>query len=87
MTLLIKYFGKFKSKTPQRYYIDKSYTKWNHNVIGKVLEIGGGRDERYTKKSITLDISNKFNPDILASGYKLPFKDNAFDTIALEFLF
>jgi len=64
-----------------RYYINKSYARWSHNVKGRVLEIGGGRDERYTKNSITLDISNNFNPDILASGYNLPFKDNAFDTV------
>lgn len=67
--------------SPQRYYINKSYAQWDHNVNGKVLEIGGGRKERYTKDSITLDISNKFNPDILASGYNLPFKDNVFDAI------
>lgn len=81
MNPLIKYIGKFELKSPQRYYIDKSYAQWKHNVKGKILEIGGGRNERYTKNSVTLDISNNFNPDILASGYKLPFKDNVFDTI------
>lgn len=81
MNPLIKYIGKLELKSPQRYYIDTSYGQWNHNVNGKVLEIGGGKDERYTQNSVTLDISNNFNPDILASGYNLPFKDNVFDTI------
>ena len=70
-----------KMETLGRYYINKSYAKWNHNVKGKVLEIGAGRDEKYAKNSITLDINNRFNPDILATGYKLPFNDNVFDTI------
>jgi SAM-dependent methyltransferase len=68
-------------RTPARYYVDKSYATWSHNARGRALEIGGGRIERYTKDSLTLDIDGKFNPDILASGYNLPFKDNAFDTV------
>jgi len=90
MNRLTKYMRKLQWKNPEtlaRYYINKSYAKWNHNVRGMVLEIGGGRNERYTENSITLDISNNFNPDILASGYNLPFKDNVFDTIvAIEVL-
>ena len=79
----MKLIQKIKIKNAEslgRYYINKSYAQWCYSVKGKVLEIGGGKDERYTKNSITLDISN-FNPDILASGYNLPFKDNVFDTI------
>ena len=64
-----------------RYYLNEDYAKWKYNIQEIVLEIGAGRLERYTKKSITLDISRKFEPDILASGYDLPFKDNVFDTI------
>ncbi|MCK4735028.1 MAG: class I SAM-dependent methyltransferase [Methanophagales archaeon] len=84
MNRLVKYIEKHQWKKPEtfgRYYINKSYAKWNHNVRGRILEIGGGRIERYTKNSITLDISSIFDPDILASGYNLPFKDNVFDTI------
>jgi len=82
-----KIVRKRKLKTLARYYIDRKYAKWNHNVRGMILEIGGGRNERYTENSITLDISNNFNPDILASGYNLPFEDNVFDTIvAIEVL-
>ena len=65
----------------QRYYIDKDYARWCHNIRGIVLEVGGGRLERYTKESITLNINSNFDPDILASGYILPFKDDVFDTV------
>ena len=84
MNQLTKYIGKLQWKNPEtwgRYYINKSYTRWNHNVRGNVLEIGGGRRERYTKNSITLNISSEFEPTILASGYNLPFEDKTFDTI------
>lgn len=78
---LVKHVEKLEFKTLGRYYVNKSYAIWNHNARGRVLEIGGGRIERYIKNSITLNISSNFEPDILASGYSLPFKDNAFDTI------
>jgi SAM-dependent methyltransferase len=84
MNRVIKYIGTLQWKKPEslgRYYVNKSYKRWNQNVRGKVLEIGGGRVERYAKKSITLDINSNFNPDIIASGYNLPFKDNTLDTI------
>lgn len=64
-----------------RYYINKSYAKWDHNLKGKILEIGGGKNVRYCKNSTTLNLDSTINPDILASGYNLPFADNAFDTI------
>lgn len=86
----MKCVTKLQWKNPEtlgRYYINKSYARWNHNVGGKVLEIGSGRIERYTKNSLTLDMDSKFNPDILASGYSLPFKNNTLDTmVATEVL-
>jgi SAM-dependent methyltransferase len=81
MNPLLRYIGKLGLKTPGRYYVNKSYARWNHNVKGKILEIGGGRAEKYNKNSIILDIDPNLNPDIVASGYNLPFKDDAFDTI------
>jgi len=81
MKLLLRCIGKLELKTPGRYYVNKSYARWNHNVKGKMLEIGGGRTEKYNKKSIIVDIDPTLNPDIVASGYNLPFKDNAFDTV------
>lgn len=84
MNRLIKHIRKLQWENPEtwgRYYINRGYTRWNHNVRGNVLEIGGGRRERYTKNSITLDMRSNFEPDILASGYNLPFKNNVFDTI------
>jgi|LGOV01.1.fsa_nt_gb ubiquinone/menaquinone biosynthesis C-methylase UbiE len=75
-----------KLKTLARYYVDRDYAKWKA-LKGKVLEVGAGRKEGYTKESITIDINSNFNPDILASGYNLPFKNNTFDTmIATEVL-
>jgi SAM-dependent methyltransferase len=73
-----------KSKTPEtlgRYYINKSYARWSHHATGMVLEIGGGRKERYSANSITLDLGGNFDPDVLASGYNLPFKHEIFDAI------
>lgn len=81
MNPVLRYIGKLELKTPGRYYVNKSYARWNHNVKGKILEIGGGRTEKYNKSSIILDIYPNPNPDIVASGYNLPFKDNVFDTI------
>jgi SAM-dependent methyltransferase len=74
-------------RTPARYYVDKDYATWSHNARGRVLEIGGGRRQRYTRNSVTLDISGIFDPDILANAYNLPFKDNVFDaTVSTEVL-
>lgn len=70
-----------KVETIVRYYINESYVRWNHNVKGKILEIGGGRNVTYCKNSITLNLDSNMHPDILASGYNLPLKDNAFDTV------
>lgn len=73
-----------KIKTPEslgRYYINKSYSKWSYGVNGSVLEIGAGKNEKYSKNPITVDVANNFNPHILADGYCLPFVDNAFDTV------
>jgi SAM-dependent methyltransferase len=84
MNRLIECIAKLQWKNPEtlgRYYINKSYARWNHNVEGKVLEIGSGRIERYTENSLTLDIDSKSNPDILTSGYSLPFKNNTSDTM------
>ena len=81
MNTVLRYIGKLELKTLGRYYVNKSYARWNHNVKGKMLEIGGGRAEKYNKSSIILDIDPNLNPDIVAGGYNLPFKDNAFDTI------
>lgn len=87
MNRLIKYVGSLHWKTQEslpRYYINKSYARWEHNARGRVLEIGGGRTQRYTKNSLTLDISSNFEPDILASGYNIPFRDDTFDTIVSQ---
>lgn len=73
--------GKIELKTLARYYVNRDYARWNHNVKGKILEIGGGRTEKYNKNSIILDINPNRNPDILASGYDIPFKNSTFDTI------
>lgn len=81
MNPLLRCIGKLELKTPGRYYVNRSYARWNHNVKEKILEIGGGRTEKYNKNSIILDIDPNLNPDIVASGYNIPFKDNAFDTI------
>jgi ubiquinone/menaquinone biosynthesis C-methylase UbiE len=54
---------------------------------GKILEVGKGNGfvsnflKEMGKDLITLDIDIKLNPDICASVTKLPFKNNAFDTI------
>lgn len=79
--VILLYVEKIKLKTPARYYVNRDYARWNHNMKGKVLEIGGGRTEKYNKNSIILDINPNLNPDILASGYDLPFKNSTFDTI------
>ena len=79
--VILLYVGKIKLKTLARYYVNRDYARWKHKVKGKILEIGGGRNEKYNKNSIILDIDPNLNPDILASGYNLPFKDNVFDTI------
>lgn len=81
MNPLLRYIGKLELKTPGRYYVNKSYAQWKHNMKGKILEIGGGRTEKYNKNSIIVDIDPNLNPDIVASGYNLPFEDNVFDTI------
>lgn len=90
MNQFINKIKNFKIKNPEslgRYYINDSYLKWNYNVNGTVLEIGAGKNEKYTKNSITVDINNIFDPHVLANGYCLPFDNNVFDTvIAVEVL-
>ena len=90
MNQFINKIKNFKIKNPEslgRYYINDSYSKWSYNVNGTVLEIGAGKNEKYTENPITVDIKNNFEPHVLANGYCLPFDDNVFDTvIAVEVL-
>ena len=81
--VILLYVGKIEVETLARYYVNRDYARWKHNIKGRILEIGGGRTDNKNSilNSIILDINPNRNPDIVASGYNLPFKDNTFDTI------
>jgi len=47
--------------------------------IGRGIDIGC--DKYKCNNAIGIDINSKVNPDIVASAYKLPFKDNELDFV------
>lgn len=71
---------------PDRILMARQIKKYGHYIKGKVLDVGAGRNKRYTSyfkydKYITLDINPEANPDILASADKIPLENNAIDSI------
>ena len=67
---------------PGRHLLRIEIKRAEKYIQGKLLDIGsGGKDYRYLvsgySEYITLENDKKFNPDILASVYKIPVEDNS----------
>ncbi len=70
-----------------KYYDTNEDPMWNKEVeslmpwlFGKGADIGCG-NRSITPDIVRVDIDEKVKPDVLASGDKLPFKDEEFDYI------
>ncbi len=76
-----------KQAKPDIIYYPASDLMWNYEVSkllpwldGKGADIGCGR-RSINKDVIRVDIDAKKNPDVVASGEDLPFKDNELDFV------
>lgn len=75
-----------------RQKLDKKLEEAQKLFNGKILNIGGGRKKgkfKFSDKTevVVVDIDKAFNPDVIASVEKLPFKNESFDAVRATELF
>ncbi|OGD86897.1 hypothetical protein A2164_00995 [Candidatus Curtissbacteria bacterium RBG_13_35_7] len=91
MRKIIESLNYYFHTTYRRKMIDDALGRYSKYFSGKILDVGGGRVRGMFKKKnekwVTVDIEKKFNPDVVASVEKLPFKNESFNSIKATELF
>ncbi len=70
---------------PDRYLLDRQIKKVGHYISGRVLDVGAGEFDRYSrhfasKEYIKMDIRHKKDVDVVGSIEEIPFPDESFDS-------
>lgn len=71
---------------PERHLLLIQLKKYAHYVNGDVLDVGSGKNSRYSdlfkvNKYTTLDNNRDLEPDIVADAQNIPLGDESFDSI------
>ena len=77
---------------PDRFLLDKQVKKFSRYVTGRVLDIGAGQVDRYSRyfsydEYVRMDVEPRQGVDMLGSADAIPVSDESFDSIVCTQVF